>query len=58
MQKYKSKPAFIKYSDFNFLLYIAEEYDVETARTLGHAVLKEEKSTPIIDEMIENKAGL
>ena len=58
MQKYKSKPSYIKYSDFNLLLYIAEEYDVETARTLGHAVLKEEKATPIIDEMIENKAGL
>lgn len=41
MLKYKSKPSYVKYSDFNFLLYIAEEYDVETARTLGHAVLKE-----------------
>lgn len=58
MQRYKSKPAYIKYSDFNFLLYIAEEFDVETARTLGHAVLKEEKALPILDEMIENKAGL
>lgn len=58
MQKYKTKPAHIKYSDFNLLLYIAQEFDLETARTLGHAVLNEEKSTPILDEMIEHKAGL
>lgn len=58
MQRYKSKPAYIKYSDFNLLLYIAEEFDLETARTLGHAVLKEEKALPILDEMIEHKAGL
>ena len=58
MQRYKSKPAFTKYGDFNFLLYIAEEFDLETARTLGHAVLKEEKTLQILDEMIEHKAGL
>ena len=29
LQKYKSKAASIKYGDFNFLLYLVEEFDVE-----------------------------
>lgn len=29
MQKYKQKPAYLKYGDFNLLIYLADEFDLE-----------------------------
>ena len=29
MQKFKNKPAFQKYGDFNLLIYLADEFDLE-----------------------------
>ena len=58
LKKNKHKQSHLKYGDLNFLLYLAEILDVETAVSIADEVQREGKVMDTIDELIEHKADL
>jgi hypothetical protein len=38
MKKNKHKPSHVKYGDFNFLMYLADELDIQTALNIAEIV--------------------
>lgn len=40
LKKYKHKPSYIKYGDFNLLMYLAEALDIETVLSISEQVAK------------------
>lgn len=43
LKKNKHKPSHIKYGDFNFLIYLSDILDVQTALSIAETVEREEK---------------
>lgn len=59
MKKNKNiKQSWLKYGDFNFLIYLAHEIDPETAHSIAECVAGEHNVQSYIDDLIENKADL
>lgn len=58
LRENKKKPSHIKYGDFNFLIYLADVLDIETAATIAENVERELPIAEAIDELIEHKADL
>lgn len=54
----KKKPSHIKYGDFNFLIYLADVLDIETAVSIAENVERETPIAEAIDDLIEHKADL
>ena len=52
------KQSYLRYGDFNFLLYLAQEIDPPTAHNIADRVVNELQVEGFIDELIENKADL
>lgn len=52
------KQSALKYGDFNFLLFLAQEIDPATAHSIAEHVANEQQVQGFIDDMIENKADL
>ena len=48
----------LKYGDFNFLLYLAQEIDPATVHSIAECVANEQQVQGFIDDMVENKADL
>ena len=58
LKKNKHKVSHLKYGDFNFLLYLAEMLDVESAVNIADGVQREGTVPEALDELIEHKADL
>jgi hypothetical protein len=52
------KQSWLKYGDFNLLVYLAQEIDPATAHTIAECVVHEEQVTEHVDDIIEHKADL
>jgi len=52
------KQSYLKYGDFNFLIYLAHEIDPATVHSIAECVANEQNVQSYIDEMIENKSDL
>ena len=52
------KNSWQRYSDFNLLLYLAEEIDPATAHSIAECVAREEAVGENIEEMIDQMADL
>lgn len=52
------KQSHLKYGDFNFLMYLAQEIDPATAHSIAECVANEEQVQSYIDELVEHKADL
>lgn len=52
------KSSYLKYGDFNFLLYLAQEIDPATAHSIAECVVNEQQVQSFIDELVEHKADL
>jgi hypothetical protein len=59
MRRHKNvKQSYLRYGDFNLLLYLAQEIDPATAHTIAECVAVEKQVTEHIDDIIEHKADL
>lgn len=52
------KNSYLKYGDFNFLLYLAQEIDPATVHSIAECVANEQQVQSFIDELVEHKADL
>jgi hypothetical protein len=52
------KNSWQRYSDFNLLLYLAEEIDPTTAHSIAECVAKEEAVGESIEEMIDQMTDM
>ena len=52
------KVSALKYGDFNFLLYLAQEIDPATVHSIAECVVNEQQVQGFIDEMVEHRADL
>lgn len=55
--KYGKKPANERYSNFQLMLYLSKELDIDTTLELANTVAQEAPATEIIDEMIKGMAS-
>ena len=52
------KQSWLKYGDFNLLLYLSHEIDPQTVHKIAECVANEEQVGDFIDDMVEHKADL
>lgn len=52
------KNSYLKYGDFNFLMYLAQEIDPATAHSIAECVAEQKQVQDFIDELVEHKADL
>lgn len=55
--KYGKKPATERYSNFQLILYLSRELDIDTALNLANTVAQEGPVDEIIDEMVKGMAS-
>jgi hypothetical protein len=53
IKRHKNEPATRRYASFQFLVYLAERLDVETAFTIAQSMAEEKAIDPALAEMLE-----